>query len=114
MQAACYAVIIASERFALGFDNSRLSRLSAGDLSWSPKLRVDQIRPIAYLIGGWEAQREGQCQVGKRASGSKKSTALVSAQRVSTGAGDGKLGWASFAPLDDPHHPLRRNCTVSF
>ena len=28
MQAACYAVILASEGFALGFDNSRLSQLS--------------------------------------------------------------------------------------
>src|SRR6516165_10912981 len=33
---------------------------------------------------------------------------------ISTGGGDGKLGWVSFAPLDDPHHPLRRNCIVCF
>ena len=33
---------------------------------------------------------------------------------ISTGGGDGKLGWMSFAPLDDPHHPLRRNCIVCF
>ena len=33
---------------------------------------------------------------------------------ISTGGGDGKLGWVSFAPLDDPHHPLRGNCTGCF
>src|SRR6516162_5439343 len=33
---------------------------------------------------------------------------------ISTGGGDGKLGWVSFAPLDDPHQPLRRNGTVCF
>ena len=33
---------------------------------------------------------------------------------ISTRGGDGKLGWVSFAPLDDPHHPLRRIAPFAF
>jgi hypothetical protein len=83
-------------------DNSRLSRLSARDSSRTPKIKIDQIRPIAYLFGGGEAQREDNVKLASARAARRKSTARVSAQRDQCGRGDGKLGWASFAPSMTP------------